>query len=151
MLLNVAILRPRLLSLVATGRVTRAEVDQFIRGAVISLVVFALLAEAIVLAAGWPNPLCVYTEPRTSPGVVASWGLTVIAWALLFWWVWRGRGADLLARLGPALMRGQVRATAYTPRQVRLATAALIAIMAVSLAMNLLMQRPDLSCHGLSF
>lgn len=151
MLLNIAILRPRLLAMAAGGRATRAEVDRFIRGAVIALVAFALLGEAIVLAAGWPNPLCVYTEPSTSPGVVASWGLTFAAWALLLWWVWRDRGADLLARLGPALMQGQVRATAYTPRQVRFALTTLMVIMAVGLAIMLPMQLPVLSCHDVPF
>jgi hypothetical protein len=149
MLINVAILRPKMLALATEGRATRDDVDRFVRGAVIVLIVYSLAAEIIVLAAGWPNPLCVYTEPLTSAGVLASLGLTVAAWLLLLWWVWRGQGAHLLGRLGPALVRGPVRSTSYSPRQVQLAVTSLIALILVGLPIALSIQPPELSCHFL--
>ena len=104
-----------------------------------------------MLAAGWPNPLCVYTEPMTSPGVVGSLLATIILWALLLWWVWRGPGADLLARLGPALMRPPMRPTAYTQRQVRVVVTLLLACAALALVIGLRMQPPMPSCRELPF
>jgi hypothetical protein len=151
MLINVAIWRTRLAALVSAGRASEDEVDGFIRGLVIAVVGFALASEAIVLAAGWPNPLCIYSEPLTSPGVVASFGVTLVLWAALMWWVWRGQGADLLARLGPALMRPPMRPAAYTPRQVRLAVSIVMAFAVIALVIGLQMQPPMPSCRELTF
>lgn len=151
MLINVAIWRARLTALVSAGRASEEEVDRFIRGLAIAVIGYALVSEAIMLVAGWPNPLCVYTEPMTSPGVVASYLSTVVVWALLLWWVWRGPGAELLSRLGPGLMRPPARPTAYTPRQVRVVVTVLLAIAALAFVIGLQMQPPMPSCRELPF
>lgn len=136
MLANIALWRRRLVALVAAGRVSRDEVARFLRGAVIITVVVPLVAEAVALAAGWPNALCFYSEPWTAPAALVMWGLTAATSALVLWWVWRGRGAEALARLGPALGGRTARERSYTPRQVRLVVTGVVVLSAVGTIVN---------------
>jgi hypothetical protein len=136
MLLNIAIWRRRLQKLVAAGRASEAEVGGFLRGTTIGVIIFALTGEAIVLATGWRSPTCVYGEPWSAPGAIATWTLQIGTWALLVWWLWAGRGAETLARLGPALGRGRVRDRPYTKRQMRVFGSLLLAIAATVAVLN---------------
>lgn len=136
MFVNVAIWRRRLEEFVAAGRASRDEAARFLRGVVIAAVVITLVGEAVSLAAGWPNVLCVYGEPWTAPAALVMWGITAATWVLALWWVWRGRGAEMLARLAPALGGRAVRERTYTPRQVRLVVTGVVALSAVGTIVN---------------
>ena len=146
MLVNLALWRARLAS---AGHVARDEAREFIRGAAIAFAVLALAAEVIVIMAGWPNPFCMYTDPPSAPGVLPMWGLGMFSWALLLWWVWRGRGADMLARVGPALMRPRVRPGTYTARQVRIFVTAAVVLTAVGTGIMLSVGPPMPECREL--
>lgn len=137
MLVNLVIWRQRLNAVVSAGQATREDARGFLRGVAIAIVVFTLAGEGIVLAAGWPNPLCVYSEPWSSPGALATWALTALAWGGLLGWVWLGSGAERLARLGPVLVAKPVPGRTYSARQVRLYVTGLIAIIAIGLGINL--------------
>lgn len=150
MLVNVAIWRRRLDAAVAAGQATREDVSGFLRGAAVALAVYSLAAEAIVLAAGWPNALCFYGEPWSAPGALAMWALTLLAWALLLAWVWLGAGAERLARLGPVLTARPQSGRTYSARQVRLYVTGLIALVAVGLAVTLPVMPPMPRCVSAS-
>jgi hypothetical protein len=51
--------------------------------------------------------------------------------AALLWWVWRGDGAEVLARNGPAYTRGSAMRTTYTPQKVRLWVTVLVVVSTV--------------------
>ena len=120
MLVNASIWRHRLRRLEALGGVSRVEADQFLRGAVIAIVAFALALQLIIILSGLSDPLCLLSEPMTAPAVLANTAIVAVAWALLLWWVWMGHGAQTLARLGPALFtRGPVTKREYSAPIVR--------------------------------
>lgn len=132
MLVNATIWRRRLRELEAVGGVTRAEADQFLRGALIAIVSFALASELIILLSGLPDPSCMLSAPLSSPPTLAYAALTVAAWALLLRWVWIGRGAETLSRLGPALFtRGEITKREYSAAVVRAAVTGLVALSLV--------------------
>ncbi|MFL5541452.1 MAG: hypothetical protein ACJ8J0_20870 [Longimicrobiaceae bacterium] len=135
MLVNVAIWRSRLARLVTAGRASQAEVSRFLRGAVVAFTGYSLAAEAIVLGAGWPSALCVYSGSWSSPGTLAMLVLTGSCYLLLLWWVWAGGGADTLARLGPALGR-RMREEPYSPAAVRVFVTALLAVVCAGAVIN---------------
>lgn len=127
MVVNVVIWRRRLRELEAAGRTTREEADRFLRGALIVFVGFGLLNEVLMIAVGPDNFFCV-PAVSTSPLFLVVLAQGALTSGLLLWWVWRGGGADTLARLGPALAsRGRIRERPYSPRVVR----ALITLWAV--------------------
>ena len=136
MLVNLVIWRQRLKAVVATGQATREEARGFLRGVAIVVAVFSLAGEGIVLAAGWPNPLCFYSEPWSAPGALAMWALTALAWGGLLGWVWLGGGAERLARLGAVLVAKPLPGRTYSARQVRLYVTGMIAVIAIGLAIN---------------
>jgi hypothetical protein len=70
--------------------------------------------EAIVLTAGWPSALCLYTRPPSDPFVIAMWAVQFLASAWVLWWVWRDQGAIVLGRLG-ALLETRAEPTASIP------------------------------------
>lgn len=138
MLVNVAIWRTRLRELVTAGRATREEVDRFLRGAVVVIVLWSLAAEATILATGWVTPLCFYASSLTEPGVILVLAQSALVAGLLLWWVWVGRGADTIARLGPALFsRGRIRERPYSSRVVR----AVVTLWVVAALVGLVVER----------
>ena len=129
MLVNAAIWRHRLRQLEALGGVSRTEADRFLRGAVIAFVAFALASELILALSGWPEPQCLLSGPLTAPATLAMTAITLVAWALLLWWVWVGQGAQMLARIGPALFtRGQVTKREFSASVVRVAVTGIVAV-----------------------
>ena len=75
--------------------------------------------EAIVLAAGWPSALCLYTRPPSDPFVIAMWAVQFLASAWILWWVWRDQGAIVLGRLGTLFARQAESPASYSPARVR--------------------------------
>jgi hypothetical protein len=146
MLVNVAVWRSRLARLVTLGQVSQTEVSRFLRGAVVAVTGYSLAAETIVLVAGWPDdPLCVYSRPWSSPGLLAMLGLTWSCYVLLLWWVWAGGGADTLARLGPALRR-RLRTEPYSPTAVRLFITGFLLVVTVGTVVTLTLMAPIPGC-----
>ena len=94
------------------------------------------LQEVIVVAAGWPNPLCVYSRPLSDPFVVAMWTVQLLASVWVLWWVWRGSGASALGRLGPLFAQRTDARRPYGPTRVRLVVTLIVAgsLLAVALS-----------------
>jgi cytochrome bd-type quinol oxidase subunit 2 len=130
MLVNVAVVYGRAGALVRAGRVTENERRGFARGAALVLAGFCLLVQLIVVATGESRPECLGAFPPRTPASLMASALTVVAWAALLLWVWRGAGADRLARFGPALLGRDARRS-YTPAQVR---RVVLVVMVVSVA-----------------
>lgn len=118
-LVNVALWHRRADTLVRQGRITEAERHRFTWGAALTLGGFCALVQTIVWITGESRPACLGAFPPTTPASIASSLLTLVAWAALLWWVWRGRGAERLARLGPALLPRPLAKSSHTSRQVR--------------------------------
>lgn len=131
MAINLVIWRRRLATVVARGIATQAEVDTFFRGVAAWVVGSALALGVISLVAGWTSPFCAGvlafdTVPRCLTSVVI-----VAAWCALLWWVWRGSGADFLARVGPALGNRPSYDRTYSPTIVRAFVTLLVVVSAV--------------------
>ena len=126
MLINVVIWRRRLMVVVARGVATQREMDGFLRWAALGLVGGSILLGLIGLAARWSSPLCAgmlsfADVPRTLvSAVVILGGLALLSW------VWRGNGADFLARVGPALGQRPSYDRRYSPAIVRAVVTLLI-------------------------
>jgi hypothetical protein len=119
MAINLVIWRRRLATVVARGIATQAEVDTVLRGAAAWLVGGSLTLGLISLGAGWTSPLCAGilafdSVPRSMTSVIA-----IAGWCTLLFWVWRGSGADFLARVGPALGQAGSYEKRYSPAMVR--------------------------------
>lgn len=132
MLINVLIWKRRLAPLADRGLVSKNEVAGFLRGATIWLVGGSLVAGFISLWAGWPFPLCAgILSFADVPSMLMS-VLAIVSWAALLWWVWRGNGADFLARVLPELDRRPTRLFTPTPTSVRVGVTVLTIISAVA-------------------
>ena len=131
LLLNVPLGYWRAGSLVAADRISEDERRRFAAGAGIAIAAYALAATAIQAASGVGNFFCLLAlPPRTAWGAL-FWALQAAMTVALLWWVWRGRGAEVLARNGPAYTRGPVMRKEYTPEKVRLWVALLVAVSTV--------------------
>jgi hypothetical protein len=121
MLINVAIWRRRLAPLIQRGTLTQQEADGFLRGATIWLVGGSLIAGFITVWAGWPTPFCagIFTFGDLPSTLMA------VSWLASLWWVWRGNGANLIARLYGALSQPRPRVSP-SPAQVRLFVTAFV-------------------------
>src|SRR5258705_9013686 len=128
MLLNVFIWKRRLAVVVERGNATKAEMDQFIRWASLGLVGGPVLLGVIGLVAGWSSPFCAGIMQFTDVSRTLVSLLTLGSWIALLWWVWRGNGADFLARVAPALGQRPAYDTSYSPRTVRLIVTAIVLI-----------------------
>ena len=126
MLRNVPIWRRQLSSLVARGVLTRAEAERFMRGAALWLVGAPLALGLIALAAGWSGPFCGGILSFEDAPSAATSVVVLASWAALLWWVWIGRGAEFLGRVGPALANRPRHDRAYSPRVVRIALTTLV-------------------------
>ncbi len=119
MAINVLVTRRRLLVAVDRGRATRAEVKAFVSWLGIWFVGGGVAAGIAGLAAGWTSPFCFAVAPAGSvPHLLISLG-EIAAWVMLLLWVWRGNGADVLARAAPALERRADYEQTYRPRSRR--------------------------------
>jgi hypothetical protein len=131
MLINVAIFRRRFTTIVSHGVLTKAEADHFIVWLAVWFVGGPLLAGVIALVAGWPSPLCAGILQFDSAPKALFAALSLAGWAALLWWVWRGGGADFLARAGPALSRPPVYDRKYSPSVVRAVVTAFVLFFAI--------------------
>jgi hypothetical protein len=142
MLVNVAIWRRALVPLAARGVVGRDEVDRFARGAAFWLAGPGVVLGVVALWAGWPAPLCAAPLSFADTPQAAASATMLIAWGALLWWIWRGGGADFLARVLPALPGRDGRGPAIpaavaarlSPRRIRLLVTALVLASAAGTA-----------------
>jgi hypothetical protein len=147
MLVNIMIWRWRLLGVTERGVLSRDEVDQIVRGAIAWLVVSPCVLGLIALAAHWSSPFCAgYLEFSTVPKAATNF-VMIGGWIALLLWIWRGNGATLIARVGPALSARPADAT-YSPRLVRLAVTGMVLVSSVGGAVNwrILNDAPGLTC-----
>ncbi len=145
--LNVSIGHYRARSLVASGEITRQERNKFslwlLAGAV-ALFGTEGLAQAIDRA---PSLNCLLRFPPDTAGGVLSWALTLVTNGALLLWLWRGDGADLLARMAPAYLRGPT-GRRFNPSTVRLVLSALLVIGPLwAIAFQLLVASGSGLCH----
>jgi len=72
----------------------------------------------------------------------------VASWVSLLFWIWRGRGAEFLARVGPALTSHPSSDRTYSPGLVRAFITMLVVISAVGagVAWRSMPVSPDMAC-----
>jgi len=131
MLANIIIWRQRSETAVSSGVLSQEEFNHFLRWARVWLVGVPLLLGAIGLAAKWTSPFCAgmlsfTTLPRALTSLVM-----LFTWASLLWWVWRGTGADFIARVLPALNPSPRTNRTRSPEVVRAAITAIVIVSAV--------------------
>ena len=148
MLINVAIWRQRLSQLVARGVLSPDESARLVRGAALWLATPCLVLGAIAFAAGWSDPFCAGMLSFADAPRAATSVIVLAVWAALLWWVWVGRGADLLARIGPALSNRPRYDHTYTTAQVRayVTTTVLIAGVGAVVAAHVLSKQLPQGC-----
>lgn len=146
-LVTVAVWHRRAAALVALGRITEVEHRRFTWGAALTLGGFCALVQAIAWITGESRPECLGAFPPTTAASIATSVLTVIAWGALLWWVWGGRGADQLARLGPALMPSVVAKPSYSPGQIRRFIAVVVIVGLVGGAVASRVVPPPADCR----
>jgi hypothetical protein len=125
--INVAIGYRRAGALVAQGQITARERTTFSLWVIGGFtVLFGLqgLAQAID---GASTITCLFAFPPRTLGGTLSWAVTLITNGAFLLWLWCGRGADFLSRIGPAYLRGPADRR-FNPRTVRLALSALLII-----------------------
>lgn len=151
MLLNITIWRKRLEPLIDRGTVTKVEVDRFVKWAGVWLVGGPIIAGLIGLAAGWSTPFCagIFSFDDVPRTLLST--LTLMSWLALLWWVWRGNGADFLARVGPALTQRSVAARQFSPTIVRLAVTAFVLVSGLggAIAWRTMPRMPEFECPAL--
>lgn len=150
LLINVAVWWRRLEKLVLLGRITRKEAITFTRSAAIAIVAFCLALGLIALWAGFQSPICVQPFSFDEPASAASNVVTLVCWVMLLWWVWRGSGADLLARIAPVLGNRPNYSRTYSPQTVRLAVTGFLLITAVGGFFASRLVPVDLVCRHVS-
>ena len=132
MAVNVIIWRRRLLTVVSRGTASQNESDRFVRGAGVWLIGVPILLGLIALAAGWSSPFCAGILQFDTLSRTLTSGVIVVSWLVFLAWIWRGHGAEFLARVGPALTQRADYERAYSVRGVRLVVTAAILLPAVS-------------------
>jgi hypothetical protein len=151
MLLNIAIWRRRLAPLIELGTVTKVEVDRFTKWAGVWLVGGPIVAGLIGLAAGWSTPLCagILSFDDVPRALLST--LTLVSWLALLWWVWRGNGAEFLARVGPALTQRSTTTRQFSTTVVRLAVTAFVLVSGLggAIAWRTMPRTPELECPAL--
>jgi hypothetical protein len=130
-LLSLLVLRRRLAELVRRNRVTRDEASRFLRGAALAITPQCAALGAISLLAGYRNPGCARPFSFADAPSAATNTVILVSWGALLLWVWRGRGADLLGRIGPAFKNRPDYTHTYSPRAVRFAVTGLLLLAAV--------------------
>lgn len=126
MFVNLLIWRWRLALLVTRGTVTPKEAERFVRGAAFWLVIPCLLLGGIALSAGWSDPFCAGLFSFQDAPSAATALVILGVWAALLAWVWLGRGADILGRIGPVLSNLSLYNHTFSPSAVRVAVTAVV-------------------------
>src|SRR5690349_6623926 len=101
LLVNIALGRLRMRALVADGALTALEADRFCVRAAIAFAVVCGVFEAASVLSGLSID-CQLALPLADERLWPFHGLTLLAGAVLLYWVWRGGGDQILARVGPA-------------------------------------------------
>jgi hypothetical protein len=135
MMLNVISWRRSLALLVADGTLATRDAERLTRGATVWLVGAPVLLGLIALAAGWPDPFCAGALSFSDLPSAATSLIMLASWAALLWWVWIGRGAELLGRLSPVMTRSPFIKRSVSPRTVRLVITGLVVWSAVGAAL----------------
>jgi hypothetical protein len=128
MVANVMIWRRRLAVLVAQGTLTPKEAARFTRGAVLWLVTPCVVLGLIALSAGWSNPICGGMLSFHDAPSAATSAVILGSWTALLGWVWLGRGADVLGRIGPVLTNRPRYDHTVAPAAVRVSVTAMILV-----------------------
>lgn len=149
MLVNIMIWRRRLDVLVVKGLATVDETNTIVRGLLVWLVGAPLLLGTIALGAGWSSPFCAGFLAFGSAAQSLVSVITVTGYVTLLWWVWRGSGAELLARIAPAMGNKPDYDRRYSPAMVRLVVTAGILFSTIGTAINMrvLGAAPDMGCR----
>lgn len=148
MLANVAVWRFRLAAVVNRGIITQAEADQFIRWVSALFVGAPLLLGVLALAAHWSSPFCAgFLEFDTLPRSLVAI-LTLGSWLVVLWWIWRGKGGEFLARVGPGLSKRPSYDKPFPIALVRLLLTAMIlgGPIAMAIARSTKPQLPEMAC-----
>lgn len=149
MLPAAALVHARAGALVRRGNVTGAERRRFVLGLGGWSAGFCLAVQAVVWRTGESRIECLGALPPNTPGSAATTALTLLGWAALLVWVWRGRGAETLGRFAPALLGGPP-TRSYRPAQVRRAVTGLVVItVAGSVVASVIAPAPP-DCRGRS-
>jgi hypothetical protein len=127
-LLNLAGWHRRAAELVRAGRATNDERRALMVRLAIGAALFCGALQLIVWITGESRPECLAAFPPVTPASIASTIATVLLWVALLGWVWVGAGADLLAKLAPAVRAGSALARHYTPAGVRRGVTIFVAI-----------------------
>jgi hypothetical protein len=128
MLVNVAIWRQRLTTIVSHGLATKTETDRFIRLVTVWLIGGSLALGIIGLVAGWSSPFCAGMFTFDSVATCLASLIALAGWVSLLWWIWRGGGASFLARVAPALGQRPSFDRRYSEGLVRVVVTALVLI-----------------------
>lgn len=150
MAVNVVTWRQRLATIVSQGAATQAEVDRFLRWVAVAFVGVPILLGIIGLAAGWSSPFCAgFLAFDSIPRLLASI-VTLTTWLALLFWIWRGGGADFLARVGPALGKQPMITRTYSRRMIRAYVTMMLVISALggSIARRTMPTLPDTGCQA---
>jgi hypothetical protein len=131
MAVNAALVYARSAPLVRAGLVSSNERRRFALGLAAWTVGFCLAVQVVVWLTGEGRPECLAAFPPDSAASVATTALTLVAWAALLGWIWRGRGADVLARFAPAFVPGRPAGRPANPAQVRRLVTVLVAVSVV--------------------
>jgi hypothetical protein len=149
MLVNIVIWQRRLAVVVEHGNATKPEMDRFIRWVSLCLIGGPLLLGIVGLGAGWSSPLCsgimsFADMPRATVSMI-----TLSGWAGLLWWVWRGNGADFLARVAPAFRQRPSYDKSYSRSLVRFAVTAMVLVGGVGsvITWRTTPMPPEIGCH----
>jgi hypothetical protein len=145
---NIIVWRSRASIIVARGTVTRAELDRLLQWAAVWLVGTPIVLGLIALTAGWSSPFCAGILTFGSVPQSLTSLVTLAAWVALLLWIWRGSGADLLARLGPSLSQRPAYDAKYSAKSVRVIATALVLLggLGASISWRVMPASPAVVC-----
>jgi hypothetical protein len=126
---NVIIWHRLLAERVERGALAPEEAHRFTRGAAFWLVGPCLVLGSIALAAGWSDPFCAgVLSFRDLPSIATS--LVILGlWTIFLAWLWLGRGATVLSRVGAALTHRS--GDTVSPAVVRIARTVVVVMSGV--------------------
>ena len=120
--------------LITAGRLTEEERSEFLRAVILYVTFFSVVP--VVYGSIRAGTLPLSFTPFGPPPPISWSGELMLAVGLLLplHWVWRGNGAELLAKMGPAFSHG-MEAERWTPSWVRrIVTAIVVLSVGVHLA-----------------
>src|SRR5574341_939714 len=124
LLLNIGIGHVRARALVAKGQISDEERQDFTRAAAVFSVADCGIQWGILVLSRTHDPFCLLTFPPHDIYGMASWLVAGGSVVLLLRRLWAG-GAEFLARIVPAYMRGSIDRQ-FTPERVSLVVTALL-------------------------